>query len=157
MDRRESTKKALSAYLAKHEKSLKPKRKNKSPEKDVERECVIWMKEQGWDVQIVSAKAQYNPKAGRWISQAISAGTVDCIGVMPTGVFVAVEFKSKGALGQFNRPHNIRQRQYIKDKIASNAFACVVDSVKLLQSIYEAWIGLEDASVRKTFLSSKLP
>lgn len=118
---------------------------------------MIWMNSLNWSVQIISSKAQYNPKAQRWISQAAAAGTCDCIGTMPDGTFVAVEFKSKGQIYSFNRPSNARQREYIRNKISSNAFACVVDSAKLLQSIYEAWISIEDVDQKKAFLFAKLP
>lgn len=157
MDRSESVKKALSAFSARAAKKSGLKRRNKSPEKDVERECVLWMRARGWDVQIISSKAQYNPKVGRYVSQAVTAGTVDCIGTMPDGTFVAIEFKAPTNMKQFNRPHNIRQKEYIRSKILSNAFGCVVDSAKLLESIYESWKKIEGAEVKRTYLFSKLP
>ncbi|MFN9972690.1 MAG: hypothetical protein ACK58T_22650 [Phycisphaerae bacterium] len=114
------------------------KRKNAKPEKDVEKECLTWMRGRGWNVQIYESKAtQVN---GVWRQQAMQAGNADCQGIMPGGVSVAVEFKAPGKLATFNRPQNQRQIDFIEDRITMGGFACVVDSVSLLQHIYETWL-----------------
>lgn len=157
MDRKKSVERALSAYSVKQIKSLKPKRKNKAPEKEVECACLNWMRAMMWDVQILSAKAVYNQKAGRYLSQTMSPGTPDCVGVMPNGTFVAVEFKSPGNLHTFNRPRNYRQKEYIKEKISHNSFAVVVDSIKSLQLIFETWQKIQDPNQKRAYLFSQLP
>lgn len=157
MDHKKSVERALSAYCAKQIKKTGPKRKNKSPEKDVEQECVAWMRAKNWDVQIYSAKATYNPRLGRYMGGSMKAGTVDCQGVMPSGIFVAVEFKSPGNIKAFNLPKNCRQKEYLKEKIKNNAFGACVDSVKLLQLIFETWEKIEDRDQKRAYLFSKLP
>lgn len=114
--------------------------KNKKPEKDVERFCLEWMRSQGWDVQIMESKATYNPKAGMYLrNTSVSTGTCDCIGTMPDGKFVAIEFKAPGRLSTFASDRNHMQRDYIISKIRSGAFAAVVDSVARLEKIHAAW------------------
>lgn len=125
--------------LAKQQQS-KRKTKNRKPEKDVERYCLEWMRARDWDVQIVEAKATYNPRAGRYLrNTSVSAGTCDCIGTLPDGKFVAIEFKAPGRLSTFAHDRNVEQRDYILKKIHSGAFACVVDSASRLEKIYAAW------------------
>ncbi len=155
MDHKKSTKEALDRYFTK---LAKPKRnkKNLKPEKEVEHQCVEWMRAVNWDVGIYEAKASYNPYAGRYISRSMQAGTVDCQGVMPNGIFVAVEFKAPGRLKTFNSQRNYRQKEYIVSKILSNAFAVVVDSKDRLEQIYATWKNL-DENKKKDFLMASLP
>lgn len=111
--------------------------KNRKPEKDVERFCLAWMREQGWDVQIIESKATFNPRAGRYLrNTSVTTGTCDCIGTLPNGVFVAVEFKAPGRLNTFAHDRNFAQRDYLLAKIHSGAFAAVVDSVARLEKIF---------------------
>lgn len=124
------------------------KRKNSKPEKDVEKECLTWMRSQGWKVQIYESKA--TQVGGVWRQQAMQAGNADCQGVMPGGISVAVEFKSRGKLSTFRKEKNQRQIDFIEDRISMGGFACVVDSVLMLQTIYNNWLdkkllGDEDA------------
>lgn len=148
---------ALRLHAEKHLKKLKPKRRHGKPEKLVEASCVQWMSAQGWQVEIYESKAQYNPKAGRFISQNIKAGHPDCAGVLPSGVAAFVEFKAPGRIKTFNLPKNYRQRQFIKEKININAFACVVDSVDLLQKIFTTWSHIETKEEKIAYLVSMLP
>lgn len=154
-----TTSDALSNFYKSQIKPLKRRQKNKQPEKEVEADCLFWMRSMRWDVQIYEAKASYSAQSGRWTRQTMQAGTVDCQGVMPSGRFVAVEFKAPGKLKTFNLVKNIRQRTYLIDKINSNAFACVVDSAELLKEIYEAYlIALVDSDeAAKSFLFDALP
>jgi len=121
-----------------HERQLKaegePKRKNKAPEKEVERECLEWMRRQGWSVNVFEAKATWD-KRGFYRGQAMKEGTPDCIGCDSFGTFVAVEFKAPGRLSTL-RP---LQRKYLVEKIERGAFAAVVDSASRLQDCYELW------------------
>lgn len=134
-----------------------PRPKNKRPEKDVEHECLLWMRAQGWNVQIYEAKAIYNPKTRRYISASMKAGTVDCQGVLPGGTFVAVEFKAPGRISSFNASKNFRQKQYLIEKITYGAFGAVVDSASRLEQIYKTWRDLKTAAEKKSYLISVLP
>lgn len=155
-----SAKDALNNYYAK---LLKPKRKrqkgNLKPEKKVEADCLLWMRSEGWSVQIIEAKATFNPYAGRWIGQPVSPGTPDCLGNTQDGLSVFVEFKAPGRLRTFNCIRNTRQREFIEEKINSYCFAAVVDSVDLLKIIYEGYkqavILSKDAA--KQYLLTRLP
>lgn len=124
------------------------KRKNQKPEKDVEKECLTWMRGMGWNVQIYESKATLSN--GVWRNQAMAAGNADCQGVMPGGISVAVEFKAPGKLSTFRKEKNQRQIDFIEDRISMGGFACVVDSVSMLKTIYNNWLdkkllGDEDA------------
>lgn len=152
--------KALDNFYAKTAKKLRGKtRKNASPEKEVEKECVHWMRVQGWSVEIYSAKATYDPRRGVWRNQSMKAGTCDCQGVAPGGIFAAIEFKSPGRLSTFNQPKNYRQKEYILNKINVGAFACVVDSVNRLREIYAGFCQALQTSpdAAKVFLLKSLP
>lgn len=154
-----SPKAALDKYFQKQIPKLTSKRRNLKPEKEVERACMPWMRAQGWDVQIYEAKNTYDPRRQQWSSKSMQAGTVDCQGLMPNGIFVAIEFKAHGKLRTFNRARNQRQKDYIIQKIGSNAFACVTDSLPLLQSIYNGYLlALKDGQdAAKQFLFDHLP
>lgn len=153
--------KALEAYSLKDMKERGPKKKrghHKKPEKEVEKVCLVWMRALNWDVQIYESKATYNPRTGHWSQQSMKAGTADCMGCMADGHMVVVEFKAKGHLRGFNHPKNYRQKLFIKQKISQNAFACVVDSAELLNTIYTGWSALRhDKEAAKLFLMKMLP
>lgn len=137
------------------EKINRPKRKNKSPEKDlVQKPCLEWMRSLGWEVETYEAKATWN--GGAWVQQAMKAGTVDCMGNMPNGLGVAIEFKAQ------DRRHTLRelQREFLLKKINTNVFACVVDSLPYLRDIYGKWAALKqkgDDKGARDFLLSKIP
>ena len=134
--------------------------KNKKPEKEVERYCMAWMSDQGWDVQVLEAKATYNPRAGRYLrNQSVAVGTVDCVGTLTNGIFVAIEFKSPGRLSTFAHDRNFAQRDYLLNKIHSGAFACVTDSVARLEKVFAAYQEalLVSPDKAKNILLSYLP
>lgn len=148
---------AIAGFFERQDKKQKgPSRKNQKPEKQTEKECLDWMREQKFDVQIVEAKSVFSRERGRFISQSVKAGTVDCIGNDPQGFGVFVEFKAPGRLSTLRDA----QRKFLIKKIHSGAFACVTDSAKRLADIYHAWCkfrreGKLDQS--KLFLVQKLP
>lgn len=131
-------------------KQIKFTRRNGKPEKEVERFCLQWMRERNWDVQILESKAVYNANAGRYLrTMSVSAGTCDCIGTLPNGLFVAIEFKAPGRLATFASDRNHLQRDYIINKIKSGCFACVTDSAARLEKIYNAWLEALQVSPEK--------
>jgi|GEM_PF-6065663 len=151
------------ALLKYHAKQLKkdqgPTRKNKKPEKQVEKECLIWMRSRGWSVQIYESKATYDRK-GFWRNQAMKAGNADCQGNDNLGNSVVIEFKAPGKLSTFGLDRNYRQQQYIREKIETGSFACVVDSPTLLETIYAKWRTLKDIGAiedAKSVLRNALP
>lgn len=159
-DKRDSTQRALNKFFERAAKELEPKaprRKNERPEKQVEKECLIYMKGLDWDVAIYEAKATYNPKAGRYVSSAMKAGTCDCMGAMPNGIAVFIEFKAPGKLSTFNK--NQRQREFLVNKIKMNCFGCVVDSHYRLREIYTRWeaIRIGGTIASQKYLLEMLP
>ncbi len=132
---------------------------NRRPEKDVEKECLAWMRKMAWTVNIYESKAVWNAKAETWSQSGMRFGTCDCMGNMEDGVAVAVEFKAPGKLSSFNREDNFKQRQFIFDRINTNVFACVVDSARRLEEIYEAWLVIRalDKAKAREYLISSLP
>jgi hypothetical protein len=162
MSKKESTQRALESYyqnLLPKTSTKKRASKNQRPEKETEKQCMAWMKGMGWEVAIYEAKAIFNPHADRYISQNMKAGTCDCMGTMPCGTSVAVEFKAKGALSSYNILRNKRQRDFIEKKIQYHAFACVVDSLERLTSIYNEWskLTLESKELARNYLLEMLP
>jgi hypothetical protein len=159
--KRQSTQDALNRFYEKQitPVSSEPKRHNKSPEKDVERECLAWMRSRGWTVNVFESKAVWNSKAESWSQSGMKFGTADCLGNTDEGVAVAVEFKAKGKLSSFNKETNYLQRKFIIDRINTNAFACVVDSASGLEFIYTKWLEIRaiDKDQAKQFLMAALP
>lgn len=141
-ERKARGKAAIERYYKRQEpKTQRKSVHNEKPEKEVEKACLAWMREQGWTVAIYESKATYNAQAGRYISQNMKAGTADCMGSMGDGIGVVVEFKAPGKLSTFASEKNHRQQEFIKKKIDSGCFACVVDSVDRLKNYFYEWIS----------------
>jgi hypothetical protein len=162
-DHKKRVEQAVLKFHAKHKKEtdklngLIKKRKHTKPEKDVEKECVTWMRTHGWVVQIYESKATLSN--GVWRQQSMKAGNADCQGTLPGGIACYIEFKSPGRLSTFNNPKNQRQIDFILARIDMGAFACVVDSVTLLSHIYSEWKKLRetDPTEAKNYLLESLP
>jgi hypothetical protein len=140
MDKREPARRSLEAYFKKQAKVKEQKpRRNQKPEKQVERACMEWMRNKGWSMQVIECKNTYNPFRKKWVSSATRSGTADSVGNTDQGLSAYVEFKAPGKLKTFNRPKNIRQREFIHEKINTFCFAVVVDSAERLAMIYEEY------------------
>ena len=145
---------AMQSYHDRQSKTQIITRKNKKPEKEVERQCMDWMRLRGWSVQVIESKATYNPEIGVYRNQSAKAGTADCIGCTNDGIFVAVEFKAKG------RKSTLRPQQYkfLVEKIEHNAFAVCVESADELAHYYELWVQhSESPSDRREIFQKLLP
>lgn len=160
------------AMLKHHEKDLREIKKlsnkwgrsgNKAPERDlVQKPCMEWMKDLGWDVQIYEAKATYDPRAGCYRQQSMKAGTVDCQGVSTDGYALFIEFKAPGKRATFNAPRNEKQREYLLNKINLYQFGVVIDSLELLKMFYFTWRDLvrefgQNSHAPKQYLIDALP
>lgn len=150
MSQKLRTQKAIERYIQKQTPSTKPRRKNGSPEKEVERKVLEWCKQQGWSVDVVESKAVYSASAGRYLSGQTKSGFSDLVGSTAEGLSVYLELKSPG------RKSCVRAKQYdfLLQKIQSNCFAGVFDSANLLESTYRAFLQAHD---RKHYLKSQLP
>jgi hypothetical protein len=161
-EKRQSTIDAINRHAQRQLDAAKPKETraaNKAPEKDAEKECLKWMRDKSWSVEIYEAKAVWSASAQSWVQKGMKAGTCDCMGSTDEGISVAVEFKAKGKLSTFNKTGNFLQRKFIVDKINSQAFACVTDSADRLETIYNRWnkIRADDKGAAKLYLISMLP
>lgn len=148
---------ALKRYLERQAKQSTPKRRrrNHSPEADVKRAVMVWLKDNGWSMNAVEAKAVWNPGAGRYLRGQTTPGVSDLIGCAPDGTGAFIELKSPGRRGTL-KPH---QRQYLFEKIQRGSFAVCVDSVECL---VKAWTEFThrrkmDLQLGKAFLLRHLP
>ncbi len=149
-----SAQKALYNYHAKQlPKNNRAGRKNKKPEKDVEKSCLKWMRGHGMNVDIIEAKGGYN---NAYNVIPVKAGFSDCVGNDNLGRALYIEFKSKGNKNRLME----HQRQFLLNKIHTNSFAIVCDSVDHLSNSYNIWAGLYDYGKyerAREFLLSLLP
>lgn len=134
--------------------SQKKKKKNKNPEeKFIKDELLPFLRGLGFSIQVMEAKATFNPKAGRYISQSLKPGTSDIVGMTPNAIAAFIEAKAPG------KRSNIRPNQhaFLTEKIKLGAFAVCTDSVKHLQEIYETWDLIEDKRGKINYLLKDLP
>lgn len=164
VDKKDGVRRALLNYSKKELKKWAPKRprlkRNKHPERDlVQVPCVAWMRQIGWIVKIYESKATWNPSQQRYMQQAMAAGHADCMGNTLDGLTVAVEFKAPGKLKTFTKDGNQRQIEFIIEKIDSNCFACVVDSLEMLKRIWIEYCLAKSQSLEtaRAYLLSQLP
>jgi hypothetical protein len=160
-ERKARGKAAIERYYKRQEpKTQRQRVHNKKPEKEVEKACLAWMREKGWTVAIYESKATYSEAAGRYVSQSMKAGNADCMGHLPGGIGVVVEFKAPAKLSTFAAEKNYRQQEFIKAKIDAGCFACVTDSVERLAEIFAVWSqkrsshGIDEAA---RYLHEQLP
>lgn len=121
--------------------------KNSSPEKLVEKDCMKWFEENGFDITIIDSSS-YN----HWGQARVSEfGFSDAAGNYGS-LAVYVEFKARG------RRKNLSYKQYkfLERKIAAGCFAVVVDRVELLNEIFNKW-RLMHINESKTYLMTCLP
>ena len=131
----------------------RPKRKNASPERDLQQEVLRWMNNNGFHVHNINSSASYSLAAGRYISQSHAApGLPDIIGNDNKGHAVYIELKAKGKRSTL-KPH---QRQFLVNKIKTMCFAICADSIQMINDHYDQWLWtLEDEC--ESFLLSLLP
>lgn len=151
--RKQSVIKAIESYEKRQAKKNPVKRRNNKPEKEVEKEVCVWLKANKFSYNVVEAKSTYSPKAGRYISQAITPGVCDIIGVDINGSAIFIELKAPGSLKRLR----FSQFLYLKNKIEMNCFAVVIDSVERLERLYHQWLNAEVGASRKELLLKHLP
>ncbi len=151
---KESTKKAIENYYKRQEIDITPTRKNKKPEKQVEQDVLIWAKSKGMSLDIIEAKAKFNTATGMYTGRAASAGLSDLIGNTQHGLAVFIELKAPGR--RVGSALHARQRAFLTEKIMTNCFAVVVDSVEFLEQIWLQFCTLPSEQKLK-FLLDQLP
>ena len=140
-DQKTRAKAALDGYLRRQlKKDAGPTRKNKSPERDfVKGEVLPWLKMNGFDVNVVEAKAVYNVKAGRYMTGQTDAGLSDIVGNDRDGMAVFLEIKAPGKRGVIRNKKHWHQREFLLRKIETNCFAGCFDSIEDLDRVYQAY------------------
>lgn len=150
MSQKLRTQKAIERYIQKQTPSKKPRRKNGSPEKLVEKEVLAWCKQQGWSCDVVESKAVYSVRAQSFLRGQARPGFADIVGSTDEGLSVHLELKAPGRVSTVR----MSQFEYLSEKIEKNCFAAVVDSAKRLESIY---LEFRQSNNRKHLLRSYLP
>lgn len=134
----------------------KPKKRNKSPEQYVEKQCMTWFKFKGFSMNVVEAKGVWNNQARRYLKGNTVSGFSDSAGCTPNGYGCFVEFKAKDRVATLKH----HQRSFLIEKIERGCFACVVDDVERLQKHFQIWdlfISDGERAQAKAFLMSILP
>lgn len=148
-------KERVRAALEKNAKRNMPKpprkTKNQTPEKDVERECLTYLRSIGCDVCVVESKATYT-QGGFYRSQTVKSGFSDIVGCDPNGIYLAIELKAPKRRATL-KPH---QREFLVEKIKRGAFGVCVDSADLLRDLYQKWNCIAGEPAKK-FLLDQLP
>jgi hypothetical protein len=129
----------------------KRKTRNKSPERDLSKLIMSWLKVNEFDCTIVESKAVYNQKAKRYLKSQAVPGFPDIVGNDSRGTAVYIELKAPGRLSTIKD----RQREFLLRKIKSNCFAVCVDGVGRLEKTYEHWKSLMEEP-RRDFLTQIL-
>ena len=132
-----SVRRALEAYSQRMIADTKKKKskRNKSPEKKVVNEVMVWLKDNGFSCDIVDSAAVYSVQANRYLRGQAKKGMTDIVGITPNGMGAFLEIKALGKRSTLKE----HQRDFIKDKIFKGAFAVAVDSVELLEKTYHEW------------------
>lgn len=158
-DHKKSVQSAIEKYIAKQTETAKPtnRKPNKSPEKDVEAECLKVMRGLGWDVAVFESKAVLIGNV--WRNPGMKSGVCDVQGISDQGEPVFVELKAKGRRATFWKQGNERQVDYLLSKIERGAFAVVVDSSSDLINWFYLWRAARETGVARAreYLLSLLP
>lgn len=103
---------------------LKPnKRRNKKPEKLVEKEVMQWLKCNQFYCHVVESKAVFSQKKGTYLRGQAAPGFPDIVGCAADGTAVFIELKAKGKRSTISS----RQHNFLRRAIEHNAFAVVTD------------------------------
>lgn len=124
---------------------------NINPEKQVESEIMAWAFSKRWSLNIFDSKKVFIAGKSRE-NPGLPIGCSDLVGNTDKGLAVYIELKDP----KKDKVCRLSQRQFLEKKIDSNAFACVVSSVAMLEEIFRKWKSLSGKEARD-FLRSQLP
>jgi len=132
-----SVKSALYNYIdrqAKKEANDKPKRKNKTPEYDLQAEIIKTAKKDGFKFYITDSSARWSYEKEGYVSETFESGMSDLTGDRD-GLACYIEIKAPGKRSTL-KPH---QREFLMRKIGRGCFACCVDSYELITETWDKW------------------
>lgn len=148
-----SAKDAFYSYLDKHAKqnkdSDKPRRKNKTPEADLQGEIILKGRRDDFKFYITDSSARWSNEAEAYISEKYESGMSDLTGDRD-GLACYIEVKAPGRISTLK----MHQREFLLKKIDRGCFACCVDSYEL---VLETWIKWRQKGNYKEVLKRALP
>jgi len=132
-----SVRDALEAYSQRMIADTKKKKskKNKKPEFEVVKACMLELDSLGFSMDKVEAKAVFSHKAGMYLSGPVVAGFPDACGCTPTGIGCFIEFKSWARKTMVSDG----QRKFLRTKILKGCFALVVYDLDQMKKDYYKW------------------
>jgi hypothetical protein len=132
-----SAKSALYKYLDKHAREnqdKKPRRKNKTPEADLQKEIIINARKDGFEFYITDSSAKWNEEAQAYISDKFAEGMSDLTGDRD-GIACYVEVKAPGKRSTLKE----HQREFLIEKINRGCFAMCADSYEDIVITWNKW------------------
>ena len=126
-----------------------PRPKNKSPEKEVERDVKAYLNSVGFHYSVIESKAVFSQGSGTYLNSQATIGCPDILGLTNQGQFVAIELKSPGRRNNLS----LGQYQFLKKTIDRFGIGVVVDSSLLLKKYLEHYLSLSPDEGRKYLLS----
>lgn len=137
--------------LKKDSPSLLPKKKNKTPEADFLKKLKKHIEENhGWSLDVIDSKGQFSEDAQRYVYGKTRSGYSDMSGNMLNGLASYLEVKAPGKRSTLRED----QMNFLIEKINSNCFAIVTDSIEHFEMILEKFKKAEN---RKAILLNDLP
>lgn len=154
MDYKKRITDAIARYEERQGVQIKPQRKNQKPEKLVEDEVSLWLRQNQFDCDIVEAKAKFSTATGRYSGRAASPGMSDIVGNTGDGLAVYIELKAKGRrVGSALAP---KQRMFLTRKIQTGCFAICCDGLDYLERTWKHFLSLSK-NERIVYLLNELP
>lgn len=151
--RKAAVKRSIEKYILKQTvKTTGVRRKNKKPEKEVEKKVMAWLKTNGFSCHVVEAKATWSKASNCYKSQLVAPGFPDICGCSANGLSVWIELK---APGKGRRPR-VEQYEFLMDKIEKNCFAVCVDSVEILEKLWRDFCDYKTKVARIMYLKTML-
>lgn len=139
MDHKKRIQAAIGRFLDKNQPHVARKKHNGKPEKEVEKEVLVWCRARGWAVNVVESKSTWSEKQRRYISQSVIPGMSDLVGNTDEGLSVYIELKAPG------HRSSLRMSQYLflMKKIETGCFAVCTDGVNHLSEVWETYLKAE--------------
>lgn len=124
------------------------KRKNNKPEAKIENEIYKHLNSIGWSIDFYeSSTFGINPE---YQDYKVRPGHSDLAGNLPNGIACYIEVKNTGRRSTLSD----NQRQFLIDKINTNCFAVVADSLSYVLNTFETW---QNSQFKKAYLLKELP
>lgn len=154
MDYRDKIKRATEQFVKRETSAQGPKRNNKKPEKEVEKQVLVWLKQNNFCCDVVEAKATFSVASNRYTGRAASPGMSDIIGNTSNGLAVFIELKAPGRrVGSALRED---QRAFLTRKIQSGCFAVVADSAEYIDRVWKHYLTLSQEE-KISYLLNEIP